>query len=146
MMARRRVIALSLVGFAFRALIPAGFMPAALADGGPIKVCHGGMAGAFFEELAERRAGPGHMHHAPGVDAGPAGHGDGYESSAEHAAWEHCPVGAVFAHAVLTGEMEIGLLSLDHVYDWIEPTYSSPTLLPCSYRARAPPASRLAIL
>lgn len=146
--ARRRLIALSLVGFAFRALIPAGFMPAPLSDGGPIEVCHGGMAGAFFKDLAERRAGPGHMQHASaaadmGVDAATAEHGNGagHESPAEHAAWEHCAIGAVLVQAALAGEVHIYLLSLDHVTDWIEPSYSSPTPIPGSYRARAPPAS-----
>lgn len=51
---RRRsgIAALLLFGVIARALIPAGFMPAALAAGGPFVVCHGGLAGEFFRQIA----------------------------------------------------------------------------------------------
>ena len=42
---RHVLVKLALVGFFCRALVPAGFMPATISDGGPIRFCHGGRLG-----------------------------------------------------------------------------------------------------
>jgi hypothetical protein len=169
---RRRtgIAAFILIGVVGRALIPAGFMPAALAAGGPVVVCHGGLAGEFFRQVAvaqsERAAehnaaalrdaqtsnaehGPhaGHDAHADQsahadvdrhVDDGPhPDHGDVDE--ARHEAWEHCPVGATFAAALLSGDLVLPLLDFDDVLESREPVLPVRAVLLASYRARAPP-------
>jgi hypothetical protein len=142
---RRCLILLSLLGFACRVLVPAGFMPAMLSDGGPIRICHAGAAGAFFQAFADYRSGPaGHseLAHA-GHHAGsqPAAADQDDKHSGDHAAWERCDIGAVFAYAAIAAEFQLVILELDHANQWIERRYSTPLLLPGTYRARAPPAA-----
>lgn len=150
--ARQVFLRLAFLGFTCRALIPVGFMPAALADGGPITVCHGGPAGAFFQALADRRpseraataSARAHGHvpanaDAHAVDAGkdPLGHPD--ERATEHAPWERCAIGAAFSPAVLTGELSFQIPALDHAFDRAEPIRPPHSAFVRSYRARAPP-------
>lgn len=52
---RRVLFHLALVGFLCRALVPAGFMPAPLSDGGLIRVCHGGATSALIAALVDGR-------------------------------------------------------------------------------------------
>jgi hypothetical protein len=168
----RRVAGLVMVGLLCRALIPVGFMPAAIADGGPVVICHGGLAGEFFRELAAHRddgaghggqQGPGgHAGHAmraaADLHAGPgsvsdAGHGDDPRSvsapgdddasGGAHEAWHHCPIGAFFGAAAIGAAFELSLPVLEDRLDAIEP--AAPLLQPfvSSHRARGPPASPL---
>jgi iron complex outermembrane recepter protein len=51
---RRYVIGLALLGFACRAFVPVGYMPAAITDGGPIVLCHGGPVGAWLADAGSR--------------------------------------------------------------------------------------------
>jgi hypothetical protein len=144
---RARFLRLTLAGFVCRALIPLGFMPASLADGGPVVVCHGGAAGAFFEALAEaRHAGGGHVHDAGGADHADHGsHAPDDAAGADHTGWERCPVGAAYAGAPLSHEFSLSLLSLAHVYAQAEPA-AAPTVTTVSpYRARAPPPDPLSL-
>jgi len=136
------LIRLALLAVACRALVPVGYMPAALSDGGPVKVCHGGLAGAFFAALAEQRATTGsHAGHGEGAEHGhahsPGSHGD--QAPAGHEAWEHCPVGTVFAHAALTSDIAITIASPAQSFEPIAPTRTHQTVFTGSYRARAPP-------
>ena len=98
--------------FALRIAIPAGFMPAPLAQGGPVIVCDGGFDGALLA-----RAAASHSHHhdhmAMAHDHGSMPmaadhtrpmHGDGADHEGVHAAWKHCPVGAVFGIALARKE------------------------------------------
>ncbi len=75
---RAWLIRVAVAIFACRALIPAGFMPAALAEGGPVVICHGGLVGEFFRGLAATGASPG--TDMP-EDAGTAGHSSGHQQS-----------------------------------------------------------------
>jgi len=156
---RAAALRVVLAGFLVRALIPAGFMPAPLDSGGPVVLCHGGLAGAFFDRLAEARpaaeaqaagaaqgvphdhqaapdaaAGVGHAHPAHADLNAPADDPD-----AGHTGWEHCPVGASFAAAPLALEYSIELLALGDVLARTEPSAAAPAAFVASYRARAPP-------
>jgi hypothetical protein len=135
---------LALAGFLVRALIPVGFMPGPLASGSPIMVCHGGIAGAFFQALAEKSRGnamPADMadhsamsHHA---------HSD-HPSAADEpprvsSAWDHCPTGATASAAALAPRFSFSLLTLSNrPYD-LEPHSGVPATPISSYQARAPP-------
>lgn len=142
----RTLLRLSLVGFACRALIPVGFMPAALDEGGPITICHGGMAGAFFQALAARETEPRPhaAHHAEHAHTDAHGIVADEErasgDAAAHAAWERCAVGAAFAHAALPAQLDVALLGLDDVVERVEPRVTPPSFVAAPYRARAPPS------
>jgi len=148
---RRILFRLALIGFLCRALVPAGFMPAPLSDGGPIRLCHGGQAGAAFALLENARAvesASSHEQHAPadvGHDAHHASHasGDhdaaGKDQRAAHEGWDRCPVGAAFAFAFIAADAPLA-----------EPAQAEPVALDESvtlvvrelaegYLARAPP-------
>lgn len=141
---RRFCLHLALAGFLVRALIPIGFMPAALAAGGPITVCHGGLAGAFFQQLAEQ-AHTGHDHsdtvdHLPmgqpaDLDSSPGANGQ----TPGHEAWDNCPTGATASGAALAPEFSLSLLALSHRQPGTEADLGIPAIPISFYQARAPP-------
>ena len=141
--ARQFLIRFAFLSFAFRALVPVGFMPAALADGGPFKICHGGVAGALFSALAERTHGAhsghsAHHHHAQAAAGDALGSGD--ELPAGHAGWEHCPVGAAVAQAAITSAgIHFEPVPHEQAFARIEPRALVARVIPSVYRARAPP-------
>jgi hypothetical protein len=120
---------LLLAAFACRALVPAGFMPAALDAGGPIVVCPGGSAGAVFRLIAERSA------------AAHAGHRQHEHAPDDFDAWEFCPVGASLLTAIPTAAVDFQLPVLRHVLDPIEPEWIPQQIVGSAYRARAPPST-----
>jgi hypothetical protein len=61
---RQSLVRLAAVVFVCRALIPVGFMPAPFGEGGPVVICHGGLAGAFFRGLAQAQSTNAHVHMA----------------------------------------------------------------------------------
>jgi hypothetical protein len=146
--AKQLLIRLAVVAFACRALVPIGFMPAPIDEGGPIKVCHGGHAGAFFRALSEirgseQRVGHDHASHGAHGHALPSGDGDAREESpgesAEHGGWEHCPTGAAFAASVLVAEVTFLFVAPAQSLEPIEPDRLVARLFVGSYQARAPP-------
>ncbi|HEY7671413.1 MAG TPA: hypothetical protein VIC71_04280 [Gammaproteobacteria bacterium] len=133
---RHPLLYVAYLALACRLAIPAGFMPAPLADGGPLRLCLGGPAGAFLEALATQAHASGEhhaQHHHHGHDDNNGG------SPNQHDSWEYCPVGAVFASAALVGESSVVVLDLEHFF------VDQPTRILVSssragaYRARAPP-------
>jgi hypothetical protein len=141
--ARRILIRLAFVGFACRALVPVGFMPAALGDGGPIKVCHGGLASELFRSLAEMRSA--HAHTGHDHSSALADHGQTLDSSedghdrTDHAGWEHCSIGAAFAYAALIADIHFHFHAPEHSFDRIESSQPVAPIFVGSYHARAPP-------
>src|SRR5690606_14556894 len=152
------LVKLALLGFLCRALVPVGFMPAALADGGPFSFCHGGPAGALLTALVERRlhdASPethaearthAHDQSHPTDPASTPAHGASlaeqqhdHTHDASHQGWDRCPVGTAFSFAVLAADVDLPLLALAHAFE--PPPSDAPILgvLPPRYRARAPP-------
>jgi hypothetical protein len=146
---RRMVVLAAYACFALRIAIPAGFMPAPLAEGGPVVVCDGGFDGA----LLARAAAPHGHHHDPmamGHDHGAMPmaaadhtlqtHGDGAGHEGVHAAWKHCPVGAVFGIAALASVF-VPPFVLDLAFDAPPPpqAVAFSTEHRAYYRSRAPP-------
>lgn len=150
--AKGRQIGLRLVlaGFLVRALIPIGFMPAPLAAGGPIMLCHGGLAGAFFQALTEQsrdNAAHGHTaddsamdHHAQ------SDHASDTDPTQEFSAWDHCPTGATASAAALAPGFSISLLALAHAQPDPELHVGTPATPLKSYQARAPPPNLTRLL
>jgi hypothetical protein len=149
--ARRILIRLAFLGFVCRALVPIGLMPAAFDDGGPFKFCHDGAAGELFRVLASRAVDHAAIDHAAHHDhsASAAGRAaldaavdaDSFdERTAEHAGWEHCPIGTAFAHAaVASAELHFDGVPLEHALNRVEPPALVARLFAGVYRARAPP-------
>jgi hypothetical protein len=148
------IVRLVLGLFLIRALIPIGFMPAPLESGGPIMICHGGVAGASFDALSTHRASTSmssesstqnaatkpdiaersvEMHHAHPAqpDETPDGTHDG---------WERCSLGTAAGTAALVPDYAFDLLSLDHAYVDAQAAIAFPVALLPSYQARAPPS------
>lgn len=140
--ARQTFLRLAFLSFACRALVPIGLMPSPFGEGGPIKFCHGGSAGAFFQALAESRESERAVdhathHHAPYWSSDHQGRGE--DQTSEHAAWEHCPVGSAFSYAGAASELHFQILALEHAFHRSVPTRPVDLVFVGSYRARAPP-------
>jgi hypothetical protein len=152
------------LGMLCRAMIPAGFMPAPIGAGGPVAICHAGLAGELFRRLDAARdaaataslpgdVDPGHGSHRNdrphgGHDLahdGQAGQtaSDGDSPAAGHEAWEHCPFGAAPGAALLTADVVPELPALAHSLEAIEPSLPVPFRPVVSYRARAPPSAAI---
>jgi hypothetical protein len=127
--ARRKLIGLLLLGLAVRIVMPAGYMPAPIGEGGPFVPCPGGLSGALF--LVDHGSGSG-THHSHGT-------GDAADADASTDVWEFCPFGAVFGSAVLVND---SYSALPVVQQGAPPAHrrlpvSLPELRP--FHARAPP-------
>ena len=126
--------------FAVRAIVPIGYMPASLADGGPFTLCHGSSAAtlALIEaHIARQHVGMSHAAPTAGAEHGHPMH-DGERTHDKH--WDHCPLGIGSADAALSHATEFALgetesialpeLSLSRAFvGRVRP-----------YRSRAPPA------
>lgn len=105
-MARRMTSAscrvLAACAIAAKLLVPAGYMPGALADGGPIMLCDSGLP----EALAGR-----HEHGAPehGHDADPAAQSGDEQPAADHSEWDRCSLGVLAGLAAVTTEWRFDL-------------------------------------
>ena len=156
----RSVASLVALGLLCRALIPVGFMPAAIGAGGPVVLCNGGLAGEFFLRLEAAQhqangtaaAGGGHDGHAQhgghldhGAPGGPTGPGapDTQDPAAGHEGWEHCPFGAAFGPALLAADVTVELPFFAHTLEVVEPSLPVSYRPVASYRARAPPSSAI---
>lgn len=139
MRARTRylLIWLTYLGFACRVFIPAGYMPAPLAEGGPIILCHGGLSGKVFATVAEER----HGHHSPAQSSAAVDTEDGSPThdNGQHEAWELCPVGATLKTSALTAEFNIQTLQLSHPAPTSEAFVAISATVARSYWPRAPP-------
>lgn len=133
---RRLLIWLTYLGFACRVLIPAGYMPAPFAEGGPIILCHGGLTGKVFEGFAHQHDHRLDVHDGSDSDAH---HGGIDESDGQHAAWELCPVGSALSAFAVTADFELHVLSLSQPISPSESPALIASVVTKSYWARAPP-------
>jgi hypothetical protein len=148
---RQTWLRLFLAGFLIRALIPIGFMPAPLSSGGPIMICHGGLAGAFFQALTENSRGNavhGHLadYSAMTHNAHSDHPSDTDDPEPEHNAWDHCPTGATAGTAPLAQNFSFTLLALSDTQTNPEPRFGIPLPPTSSYQARAPPLNLTRLL
>jgi len=130
---------LAIVAFGCRAVVPLGYMPAPLSEGGPFIPCNGVLAGGAFRVLASM---PGtsteSAHHE---HAGGAHHDSAREDgSGAHEAWQHCPLGVAASSAALAAEYALSLPELGHVFDYPDDSLPLIVRFPSFYLARAPPA------
>ncbi|NNC66040.1 MAG: hypothetical protein HKN84_14750 [Gammaproteobacteria bacterium] len=107
--------------------IPIGYMPAALADGGPVQLCPSGWPSGAM---------PGHGGH----DGHHGGGHDGYDGhSSGDEAWEHCAFGAASSSPALVSDHEISIARFSDVPDgYLEPQPLARRDV-LAFRSRAPP-------
>ena len=110
------------LAFACRLMVPAGYMPAAWGDGGPITLCPMGLPAGLLPEHAG--------HH----------HDDGDDGPGAELLWEHCPLGALTDTASLMPDIVFHL----PVFLNIRPTDFEPGSIvsrsALGFRSRAPPS------
>ncbi len=123
---QRALFGLILSGLACRALIPAGYMPAPLAAGGPVVLCPGNWSTA----LLNLPGAPGAHHHHHGTQ----------DDSREHTAWEACAFAAASAAFLPVAESATAALVFEQVTPPAVSEAGAPFLPAVSYSARAPPA------
>lgn len=125
---RRALIWAVYLGLACRVLIPAGYMPAPLDEGGPFKPCPSGLSGRIFENHGEQFA-----EHL-------SGHGNA--TLDDHIAWELCPTGIVLESFALTPEVTTPALTTGGIFlpaKFVSLDYFDT---PSNFQSRAPPLVR----
>ena len=118
---------LILLAVGAKLLIPIGYMPAALADGGPVALCGSGLPAALAMQhdhagnLSHDAAGHGQMPSGPHVampsgDHATSGHeyaesgaAQGEAPTAEHHEWERCSLGGLASLAAIASEWTLDL-------------------------------------
>jgi hypothetical protein len=90
--ARELLVRAAFLAVACKALIPIGYMPAALADGSPVMLCpaYGAWATQAMGSMLDE-------------------HGDADEQGSNPSPWQHCPLGALAAAAAFSSEFTFSL-------------------------------------
>jgi hypothetical protein len=140
---------LALALFSFRAIVPLGYMPAALGDGGPFALCPGSSlhtneasgAHAVFDHHASMDA-TGGMRSAGGMHPTAGTHPDAgdYPSSGHDERWERCELGIGAADAAIA--VDVMFSTAVSVSPSDDSAVANPPnrRLVVNFRARAPPA------
>ena len=119
-MARRTLIRATYLAFACRLMMPAGYMPAAWDEGGPVSLCPMGLPAGLMPEHS------GHHH-------------DGDGSPGTELLWEYCPVGALADTASIVPEFLFHI----PIFQQVRPAELEPgsfvTVSHLGFRSRAPP-------
>jgi hypothetical protein len=126
-------------------LVPAGYMPGALADGTPFVLCHM-YTGALDLGSRDAHEPAGHAahhdaaihEHAAGTDEAPA-----HENHTGAEAWEHCPLGALSAAAALAPALAPEPAARVHERLSTTSTARAGIGALIDLRARAPPTPRI---
>lgn len=96
---RPQILLALAVTLLLRAMIPAGFMPAAIGGGFPLQVCPSGLPDGALARLAGEHGG--HSHHGHhGHHANHANHG-GHDDGGHAYSAEQCPIAHLIAAAAL---------------------------------------------
>lgn len=131
-------------------LVPVGYMPGALADGSPIKLCGYVAAPPHVPPDAGPHGHGDHARHssesplAAGGAAGPEHAGEGHahdDPTARHDQWERCALGSVASQAAIPAEWPITVTAEQFDLSVIPPAPLRRAVTIRSFRARAPPAA-----
>lgn len=125
-------------------LVPVGYMPAALAEGGPIKLCDSYLPTPFpaMPAVDANAADSNHAAHpsAPGdSDMEHAGHAGGGEHGHKHS-WERCSLGGLASLAVLApSDWQLALLAVEADRVQEAATDAPVARIVVAFRSRGPP-------
>ena len=120
--ARQGLLAVTYLAVASKLLIPAGYMPSALAEGTPIRLCSSG--------LPEGLVSHGDKHHD-------------HDEEGSELLWEHCSLGALAATAAVTSDYEFRLPFFRESVSLAPQSQLAAALTVVAFHARAPPTSIL---
>lgn len=122
--------------FCARAIVPVGYMPAALAEGGPFALCHG-LSAATLDLIGQRDAAAAGMPQAGHAHGDTAPHGT--PSDGHHDRWEHCPLGVGATDLAVAPVLDFVTAPRAATLARAAGLASSPTRHFSRYSARAPP-------
>ena len=127
---------LVLVGLLPKFLVPLGYMPSAIADGGPLVLCESfaALPGQAEDAHTHHHSTAAHGHGATDTDEAPAP-----DQDAGHGQWERCSLGGLATVAAITADWNAPLIDSTHelVATATRATYSRNQRQP--FQARAPP-------
>lgn len=134
---RQFLLRATVLALACNFVVPAGYMPAALADGAPFALC-----GFGFQSLGQMGHGAHHDHHADHTDGSANADTD---SGSPEDAWEYCPLGALSASSAVTSDFFL-LLEDRKAHFQANPEFTSIVPRPVmGFLSRAPPTLETAI-
>lgn len=110
------------LAFACRLLVPAGYMPTAWGEGGPVTLCPTGLPAALMPEHSG--------HH----------HDDGNDGRGTDHLWANCPLGTLADTATIIPNVAFNLpvsLHIDSANLGLRSIFSRP---PTDFRSRSPPS------
>lgn len=120
---RANLICLAFLGLAVRVVMPAGYMPAPLAEGGPFVLCPDGFFSSTFTDA---------------TDAAPDDH-HGHAANDAADIWKFCPFGFVFGSSAPATELAFAVDHLRPALPAFGDNVSIRSAVVLSYDARAPP-------
>jgi hypothetical protein len=133
-------------------LVPVGYMPASLADGGPLMLCGSGLPASLLSshehdasghDAASAHGHPASMHdHAgPAAEGAALGSRTGDEPASGHHEWERCSLGGLASLAAIAAEWRFEIPAVAP-----ERAAAPARILPTrarwlAFRSRAPPVA-----
>lgn len=126
------LLGLLLLSLFFRLLTPAGYMPAALATGGPLILCPDGLPGIEPAASTHHGAHGDHAGHG-GNNLDPAHHHGGFNPDV-------CPVGAVLGAAMVpVAEVSVAIPFVATQFVAFDHDHAFTSITSSLYYARGPP-------
>ena len=120
--AKQALVLVFYLAFAVKLLIPVGYMPTAIGDGWPLRLCDAGLSGAVFSET-------GRQHE----------HDHDHDGEQDELQWEHCPLGALAAANGIPIEHHIELSFRGQDFSPGQHVIQSIATRVVGFRSRAPP-------
>lgn len=127
----------ALLAFLCKAVVPVGYMPVPLDEGGPFVPCHGTIAGVLLLSFGAELRSAAETAHGTHAHTGSPSIDDG---AAAHEAWEHCPLGIAAASAPVPSEYALDLPVSKDGFEPVRDALAPIARNLCLYRARGPPA------
>lgn len=121
--AKHALISATYLAFACRILVPAGYMPAAWGEGGPITLCPTGMPSGLLSQNSD------HKHH------------DSDENLPESQLWENCPLGTLIDTESIISAVQFHTPLFQSSLKIDTATIGVFSTFQLSFRPRAPPFS-----
>jgi hypothetical protein len=131
-----------MLAVAAKLLVPVGYMPAALADGGPFMLCGSEFSAATAPASQSEHGSHGHESRGPESHVhGTAAHDHGEEPAAGHHEWERCSLGGLASLAALSVEWHFGIESRPPEGVAVPEVSFFSAGAPVAFRSRAPPVA-----
>jgi len=113
----RAVVLLTFVSLACKFLIPVGYMPAAISDGWPVRMCHSGLPEGLYSQDDDQH------HH----------------SETDDERWENCSLGIALSAIGITSEFAFHLPYFDDDKIYFAFTQTTIDTTVVAFQSRAPP-------